>query len=483
MAIINGNEQLMVGADPEFVVRDPITGAIVDYSGLESFSNSFGALGTDAGPCAEIRPSPGSPRQVTENIGALLRQALKGRYADKILLAGGGRDWSYSTGGHIHFNVHWRGEDEKNRILKLLDRYIGIPMKLLPGGPRNGNQNAGYSVLSAYDSKSYGFEYRTPPSWLTDPRLTEAVLSVGYLIADKWLKDASFELPNTEAFIESDLSFLLPSDGPFTKHWDYQLKSYAEYIFGNFNLASEDMRERWLSPALIEYKRGNTMVDLLGGFRDRVAVKLAETRRIEAEAQALRERRAQEQRQQEEARRNATVPSVATPNSEELRAWGIFALAPAFNPPAEKQYTNSYSAKVFRHRWTVNAGFSRPQESITPLGNYLQVGYLKVIEFDNCSSSWDSHSIRDSRGRHRRTSSEFVYISSDLKHLVKRSRRLPFKIKFVDFHGPQGVSPRTVWFQANTDRTFDSIVRLFSIGRCKRRVPCGFYGLENRAGR
>lgn len=476
---INNNEQLMVGADPEFVVRDPITGNTNDYSVFENFSNSFGALGTDAGPCAELRPSPGSPRRVTENISALLQQALKGRYKEKLLLAGGGSAWEATIGGHIHFNVHWEGESEKARLLKLLDRYIGIPMKALPGGTRTANC---YGCLGDYETKPYGFEYRTPPSWLTDPRLTESVLSVGYLIVDKWLKDSSFELPNTEAFLESDLGFLIPSDGPFLKHWDSQVKSYAEYIFGNFNLASEDMRERWLSPALIEFKRGNTMVDLLGNFRGRVAAALAETRRIEAEVAATRLAQAEAHRlaaaRLEAARRQATqVPPPAPNVSEEQRIWGIFGNLPRFVAPTLKQYANSYSSKVFRHRWTMNTGSSG---ELLQLSNNLRIGCLKVLEHDGYGTIYNGHHIRNDRGRAIRLDSNIVYLSSDLKHLVKRSRSLPFKIKFVNISGPQGISPRTVWFSTGSGRTIDSILQLFWYSNCKRRVPQGFYGLEDR---
>jgi hypothetical protein len=489
----------MVGADPEFAIVDPATGYLTGAT--FQLTNAFGNIGADCSG-GEIRPSPGSPRQVTENIRALIRASLDSHYKDKILLAGGGSDspetsrgsnCKISTGGHIHFNVRWEsnsyGEpnEDYRRHIALLDRYIGRPMKAMVGGRRGGG--GGYGAEGSIDTKEYGFEYRTPPSWLTDPRLTEAVLSVGYLITEKFLNDPGFRLDGTTICTEDDLKLLIPTSGPFKKHWEEQVDNYGEYIFSSFNLAAEDMRERWSVPALIAWKRTDQMTDLMVGFRERVAAALAEKRRLEAEAQATREQRAREdaarleaarverERAQLQARQiQALTPAAPEANGlardEQRRIYGRISNV-SIPASTQKQYCLSYATKVFIHRET------NGDPTLTQAQWRLNVGFLKVIELGGCYHGWSNHYITNARGRGIRVQPNIVYMSDDLKPLVKRARNLPFKIKFVKIkeygHGGQ---LRTIWFTRSTDRDLDAILRLLSSACTKRQVPVGFYTPE-----
>ena len=498
MAIINRNQELMVGGDPEFLILDADT--LDRASPYQGFNGTHGNLGSDGG-MAEIRPAPGSPRQVTENIGHILRDSmLPGKhYHDKIMVSGGGGAYGCSAGGHIHFNVHF-GQDvngsyidqngtDRARILTTLDNFLGKSLQAMQGGQRIAGTS--YGAMSAERTKSYGFEYRTPPGWLPDPAFTESVLSVAYLLMDKMVKDSSFAIH--EQASELEYKSLIPTSGPTQRHWEFQVNSFLDFVFGGFHLDTLDMRERWKNPALLDWKRGNPMISMLGAFQERInqiriekeqrrieQARIEEERRIQREAElaAQRIREAEERRVLEALQRVQATTQLAERNA-------FAALGPQLPLGSSKVRVRNFQASVFVHRRHRTENAWNPIDIVSQQTETLKVGALRVIEHQG-GYSWHNYRVCSGRVSRRRpwltdrsiqTRDYVVYMSKDLQPLIKRNRALPFKIRFVNIKSGGESVPRTVIFNTGNGYGTDEILELFRNGT-KPRVAAGFYSLE-----
>jgi hypothetical protein len=179
-------ESLLLGADPEFVLRKA-DGEIV-FASL--FLDKSGKAGCDAivlpdrskqYSLAELRPKPsGDPRALVHH----LRQTMK--YAARLIgddrlewVAGGMPAPGYPLGGHIHVS----GVKLSSRLLRVFDNYLALPLLLLEDRATAGRRPQ-YGFLGDFRLERHGgFEYRTLPSWLVSPRIAAGVLSLAWLLA------------------------------------------------------------------------------------------------------------------------------------------------------------------------------------------------------------------------------------------------------------------------------------------------------------
>ena len=167
------DKDIMIGLDPEMGILNK-KGAFVGspYTGRE--------IGRDAGNVVELRPQPGSVKNVIENVRALYESMGKTLGKDLRLVSGGGRCIGKSLGGHIHFNIPSNGF-----LTVMLDDFIGKPMQRIAGSERRDGEGS-YGKLGATSKKTHGFEYRTPPSFIGKPDLFGGVIAVAFCVASTW---------------------------------------------------------------------------------------------------------------------------------------------------------------------------------------------------------------------------------------------------------------------------------------------------------
>ncbi|MFZ8862652.1 MAG: putative amidoligase domain-containing protein [Thermocrinis sp.] len=156
----SGEEFLTLGGDPEFeVICD---GEVVPADSLLIFrdGDTYDPIGTDgASHTAELRPDPAcSPEEYVENFLGLLEEV---KSANVFLSVQGD---IYALGGHIHIGssnglVVQVLKDEVEKFVQVLDDFVGRVLL-----PTSGRARGSYARLGAYELKTYGWEYRTPPS-------------------------------------------------------------------------------------------------------------------------------------------------------------------------------------------------------------------------------------------------------------------------------------------------------------------------------
>ncbi|QGG46876.1 putative amidoligase domain-containing protein [Heliorestis convoluta] len=209
--------KLTIGSDPEFMLSLQPGHRMVPASrffprqgvvGCDS-RRAFGA--SDDLPLAEVRPEPAqSANEAVEKIRAALREAIKlCPYANIAWVAGSEPYPGYPTGGHIHFG----GIDANNQLLRALDQYVALPLLFLENQDRAKQRRQFYGTLGDFRTKSHGFEYRTPGSWISTPELTRIALTLASLVAKNYRNLSRWDFLDRkvqEAFYNSDVEALLP---------------------------------------------------------------------------------------------------------------------------------------------------------------------------------------------------------------------------------------------------------------------------------
>lgn len=182
-------DQVVLGADPEFIMRKP-GGELVMAS---DYFPRFGRVGCDAiwhgedrsaKPLVEIRPRPTpDPRELVIRIYKGMLQAARRVQDGRIQwLAGALPHPGFPLGGHIHFS----GVFFNFKLLRALDHYLALPM-VLTEDPKGVRRRPKYGYLGDFRSQFHGgFEYRTLPSWLVSPTLTKGVLSAAKLVTARY---------------------------------------------------------------------------------------------------------------------------------------------------------------------------------------------------------------------------------------------------------------------------------------------------------
>lgn len=180
--------QLLLGADPEFILRDKLTDRLIYPSG---FLPREGTLGYDERserregrlfPLAEIRPAPDScPLRLVNKIRWTMDAGIKLiPYENIEWLAGSIHFARYQIGGHIHFG----GIKITTQLLRALDNYLGIPVMLIEDPEKAAERRKHYGGLGSFRLEPHGgFEYRTPGSWLISPEIARAVLCLAKVVA------------------------------------------------------------------------------------------------------------------------------------------------------------------------------------------------------------------------------------------------------------------------------------------------------------
>jgi len=273
---------IKIGCDPEFLVLNDFGHKQNAKFLTKSFPfngvSTNGIVSDHCGRVGELRPGQGTPQEVTQNIKTMMKW-IKEHHSEYKIIAGGGNGHSESIGGHIHFSgiefsgyestTRWRNRynrrlrqsssnsqyelhnmDEKQRLVYALDFYIGRRLKRVSGGRRGGSiHGRQYGRYGDIETKSYGFEYRTPPSWLTDPFLTESVLAIAWRIAKMWeLKPSTFDM-----FIENkkrsarkkDYNLLIGND-EHSSYMRVQIANFKRIIFSKiYKMDTTDLLDNW----------------------------------------------------------------------------------------------------------------------------------------------------------------------------------------------------------------------------------------------
>jgi hypothetical protein len=241
-----GGEFLTLGGDPEFeVIYD---GEVVPASDLSIFRDGDldYPIGTDgASHTAELRPDPAySPEEYVENFLALVERVKE----EGVLLSVQGD--TYALGGHIHVGssndlVVQVLKDEVESFVEVLDDFVGRVLL-----PTSGSARGDYARLGAYELKSYGWEYRTPPaSFYADLEMVRITYKLTKGLVEFLLKEGeiSYEtLEDGRAKPEEYLRFL-------TK-WE------AEHFLG--------FPERWARGEIIPFVLVKGVPQVIFTFRD-----------------------------------------------------------------------------------------------------------------------------------------------------------------------------------------------------------------------
>ncbi|REE57377.1 phiEco32-like amidoligase-type 2 protein [Paenibacillus taihuensis] len=182
----HGGAQLLLGADPEFLLLSE-NGKVVSAARYLEGGHGAGCDSVVIGgqiqyPVAELRPAPSdSPAVLARNIQKLLQQAAQ-RIPDQPPLrwaAGGMPAAGFALGGHLHLS----GVPLSGQLLRQLDSYIAFPLAMIES-PAEQARRPRYGSLGDFRLQPHGgFEYRTLPSWLVSPLAAKAAFALALLCA------------------------------------------------------------------------------------------------------------------------------------------------------------------------------------------------------------------------------------------------------------------------------------------------------------
>src|SRR5664280_1314931 len=161
-----------IGCDPELVVRKQ-----GQFCCADNFFKPNSSMGLDGcSSIAEVRPGYSeSPIDLSSKIFQILSyghqkfpelEFISGHYAN-----------DFSLGGHCHFSI-----SPEPKIISALDIVLRSLSNCIDDkDQRCKRERTGYGKRSAYRKKYYGFEYRTPGSWLLSPSTTLVTLTLAKL--------------------------------------------------------------------------------------------------------------------------------------------------------------------------------------------------------------------------------------------------------------------------------------------------------------
>ena len=161
-----------IGCDPELICRR--NGQFTPAHNYFKSASSFGLDGCES--TAEIRPGYSeSPVDLTSKIYQILEYGNE-KDPELEFYSGHFQD-DYAIGGHTHFSL-----DPDPQIIDALDFVLGSLSNCIDDKiQRQKRERSGYGKKSAYRRKSYGFEYRTPGSFLLSPSVTLVHLTLAKL--------------------------------------------------------------------------------------------------------------------------------------------------------------------------------------------------------------------------------------------------------------------------------------------------------------
>jgi hypothetical protein len=215
LACENSEADLLLGMDPECILVNA-EGKVVP---ADRYFVKKGTVGCDSlvlpgreviYPLLEFRPHPqSSPNQLMEQLRLEMQKTERYLHGEGLKwLAGGMPRKGFALGGHLHFS----GRPMDSRWLRALDHYLALPLILLEA-ESTGKRRPRYGFLGDHRRKKHGgFEYRTLPSWMVEPEITQAVLIVALLIADHYKElqcDLLDEMNTLKAYYTGDKTAIL----------------------------------------------------------------------------------------------------------------------------------------------------------------------------------------------------------------------------------------------------------------------------------
>jgi len=175
-------DKITMGADPEFLLGEG--DKIIEAS--QVFSDRWESVGCDgSGDQLELRPEPGTPREVIRNLKGLIELVSEKGYDVRI-------GDVFPLGGHVHVGLGYRVRPSKE-LLAVYDDFLGRPTRFLC-------KRYGYGYLSDWESKPWGFEYRTPSAVIfADPKIAHISLKMVQNITRLAVrrKEISYDYPPT----------------------------------------------------------------------------------------------------------------------------------------------------------------------------------------------------------------------------------------------------------------------------------------------
>lgn len=269
---------LQLGMDPEFVF-------VRDDNHLERASahvrTGNARFGTDGvSSIAELRPRPfEEPKDIVNELRAIMRGTIsRKRNLMNYKWRAGSYFAGYSLGGHIHFgfndghDYYSGGSTKINKIRNALDSFVA-PIVLLMEDKTEAikRRQSSYGRLGNVESKQWGFEYRTLPSFIVSPTVTEGVLALSKVVASEVLNgnnpDISSFATEVGSFSPNRAEFANCNQALFRKELELRWKvikkmslymTYKEPLeqlkklimdgvkFSDF----EDMKESWEVPSV-----------------------------------------------------------------------------------------------------------------------------------------------------------------------------------------------------------------------------------------
>nr|MBO2471691.1 hypothetical protein [Bacillota bacterium] len=258
--------EVVLGADPEFILRNRRTGRTVSAA---RFFPRWGVVGLDRAcfkrngvliyPLAEVRPPPSpDPLELVENLRRAIAKAASAVRGRRISFEAGGTSLrSFSIGGHIHFSNVRLSTD----LLRALDNYLALPVLMLENPVSSRLRRPRYGYLGDWRPQPHGgFEYRTPGSWVVSPHYAAAVLCLAKAVAQDYpllRRNVFLSLDNQRAFYAADKPTLRPY---FFALWrDLQQSPVAREFHKHLALVHQmvseerrwnervDIKKRWLA--------------------------------------------------------------------------------------------------------------------------------------------------------------------------------------------------------------------------------------------
>lgn len=224
---------VMLGCDPEFMLVSE-QGKAVRAS---RYLDREGVVGSDGLVLSghqteqllvELRPLPSDdPFVLMDNLRKAMHLACRKLPCRLAWRSGGMPLKGFPLGGHVHFsrvrlNVH---------LLRALDNYLALPL-VLAEGVTTRFRRPRYGFLGDYRRQRHGgFEYRSLPSWLIEPDLTEGIFCLSALIASHYLELSKLpleELTCQRAYYEGEKNMLIE---PVKEVWSEleNLSGYRKY--------------------------------------------------------------------------------------------------------------------------------------------------------------------------------------------------------------------------------------------------------------
>ncbi|MCE1187626.1 MAG: hypothetical protein LWX56_00675 [Ignavibacteria bacterium] len=161
-----------IGCDPELVCFR--NGA---YTPAHNYFKSQSAFGCDG--CESVAEIRGMHGENVIDLTAQIKIVLEYGHekAPELEFYAGHYQADFAIGGHIHVSTTPTPEiiDAMDTVLYSLSNCID------DRGQRQKREKTGYGKRKAYRRKEYGFEYRTPGSWLLSPSTTLVTLTLAKL--------------------------------------------------------------------------------------------------------------------------------------------------------------------------------------------------------------------------------------------------------------------------------------------------------------